>query len=104
MTVVTYKPNTTAKSRQSHKPRMQRIDLRINKELLLFIDGTAKQESTTRSELIRTAIYWYLMPQHRDASQSKEEYIFETLKHRRQLAASRKWLKDHGQEIDVYDG
>lgn len=83
---------------------MVRIDMRILEHQLELIDQAAKDECTSRSELIRTAINWYLKPQNRANDQGEEDYIFATIKHRRTRASYNKWLKEHGHEIDAYDG
>ncbi|HEX4774667.1 MAG TPA: ribbon-helix-helix domain-containing protein [Candidatus Saccharimonadales bacterium] len=94
---------TKTRHRRSHKLATAQINLRINEHFLSRIDEAVKQDCTSRSELIRIAIFWYLMPHHRNFEQSQEDYIFETIKHRKAIASSNKWFKEHGHEIDVYD-
>ena len=79
------------------------INVRIDKQLLARIDMATKHHFTTRSQLVRSAIYWFLMPHHRKLEQSEEDYIFETIQYRRRLASINKWHNEHGGEIDPYD-
>lgn len=92
----------TRRRRTRRQPKLQ-INLRIDRHFLSRIDEAAIQDCTTRSELIRTAIQWYLIPQNRSLEQNDQDYIFETIKHRRAVASSNRWFKEHGHEIDVYD-
>lgn len=72
--------------------------------LLKLVDENAKKEFTTRSSLIRTAINWYLIPQGRELAKLDPDTIFETLQRRKIRAEWNKFMKEHGDELDPYDG
>lgn len=78
------------KKRQAHKAKAQRVILSISEGLLDIVDEAAKQDFTTRSDIIRTALLWYLRPQGCDLNQTDPEAIFKTLKLRRDKMAMRK--------------
>lgn len=75
----------------------------ISDRLLNKVDQAAKQDFTTRSEIIRSAILWYLRPQGRDLSERDADEILKTLQRRKAGADLRKYLKDNKDDIDVYD-
>lgn len=94
---------STKPKRRRLTPARVQINLRIDRYFLKQIDEADKQDCTTRSKLIRTAVFWFLMPQHRNGQQTDEDYIFETIQYRRRLATTNKWMKEHGHELDPYD-
>jgi metal-responsive CopG/Arc/MetJ family transcriptional regulator len=71
-----------------------RINLTISSTFLERIDEAARQDYTTRSDLIRVALLWYLRPQGRELDQLDPNAIFKTLKKRRDQAALRKMFND----------
>ncbi len=88
----------TPRRRRVRVQPMLSINLRISAGQLEFLDEAAAEDVTTRSELIRTAIMWYLKPQNRRAdqnqSQSEEEYVLSTFERRRAIRAMNKAPKD----------
>ncbi|HVW22900.1 MAG TPA: ribbon-helix-helix protein, CopG family [Candidatus Saccharimonadales bacterium] len=75
----------------SKKLASQRITLTINTALLDRVDQAAEQEYTTRSDIIRIALLWYLQP-HEFAHADIEE-VFKTLHQRKMRAGLKKYLK-----------
>jgi metal-responsive CopG/Arc/MetJ family transcriptional regulator len=71
-----------------------RINLTISKTFLERIDEAARHDYTTRSDLIRVALLWYLRPQGREFDELDPDVIFKTLKQRHDQAALRKMLKN----------
>lgn len=57
-----------------------------------MLDEAAAQDYTTRSDIIRMAILWYLRPQGRDLAQTDPEQIVKTLQHRQARVAIRQML------------
>jgi metal-responsive CopG/Arc/MetJ family transcriptional regulator len=82
------------KKRQARKVKMRRITLNIYDGLLDMIDEAAEQDFTTRSDIIRTALLWYLRPQGRELAQTDPKLILKTLQKRDSQAKMRKMLKD----------
>jgi hypothetical protein len=83
-----------AKRRQSHKARNVRIQLTMSDGLLELVDKAAEQDFTNRSDIIRTAVLWYLRPQGRDLKQVEPDEILKTLQHCKALVGMREMLKD----------
>lgn len=75
---------------------MGRIMISIPDGLLDMVDKAAKEDYTTRSDMIRMAILWYLRPQGRDLNQTDPDVILKTLEHRKALVGIKKMLKDAG--------
>jgi metal-responsive CopG/Arc/MetJ family transcriptional regulator len=73
---------------------MRRINISIPDGLLALIDEAAAKDFTSRSDIIRVAVLWYLRPQGRDLDQADPEVILKTLQHRKMRAA----LKQDGRE------
>jgi metal-responsive CopG/Arc/MetJ family transcriptional regulator len=73
---------------------MRRINISIPDGLLALIDEAAAKDFTSRSDIIRVAVLWYLRPQGRDLDQADPEVILKTLQHRKMRAA----LKQDGHE------
>ena len=82
--------------RTTYKENMTRISLSISPGILDLVDSAAKQDFTTRSDIIRMAILWYLRPQGRELDQTDPKIILKTLQHRQSRLALRKMLKDLG--------
>lgn len=78
---------------RTHKQNMVRITLSISPNLLERIDEAAEQDYTTRSDMIRMAVLWYLRPQGRELDQADPDVILKTLQHRHALAEFRKAIK-----------
>lgn len=76
------------------KPGTIRISLTIPEGLLKKVDEAAKQDYTTRSDLIRVALLWYLRPQGRELDQTDPEVILRTLQQRHLHNEVKKMLKD----------
>lgn len=89
--------------RNSRRAKSVRINLIISDGLLDKVDQAAKQDFTTRSEIIRSALLWYLRPQGRDLNEADTDEILRTLQRRKAGADLRKYLKDNKDDIDVYD-
>ena len=97
--------NSSPKPRKQYNKRykkMTRISLSISEHLLELLDEAAEQDFTTRSDIIRAAVLWYLRPQGRDLAQSDPAEILKVLKHRDTRAKIRKLIQDTP-DIDVYD-
>lgn len=75
---------------------MVRITISISKGLLEMADEAAKDDFTTRSDIIRMALLWYLRPQGRDLAQADPDVILKTLQHRKARVGIRQMLKDAG--------
>jgi len=73
---------------------MVRINLSIQDGLLDMVDQAAKKDFTTRSDIMRTALLWYLRPQGRDLDQADAKEILKVLQHRRSRAAIKKLASD----------
>lgn len=82
-----------------HGENMVRVNLSISKELLVKVDAAAKQDYTTRSDMIRTALLWYLRPQGRELDQADPEVILKTLQRRKSLRQMNKMMKG----VDVFE-
>jgi len=82
------------KQRRTHKAKSLRITITIPDGLLDIIDKAADQDYTTRSDIIRLAVLWYLRPQGRDFTQVDPDEILKTLQHRKALVGVRKMTKD----------
>lgn len=73
---------------------MARISLSISTGLLEMVDEAAEEDFTTRSDIIRAALLWYLRPQGRELKQVDPKVIVETLKRRQAIVEMRKITKD----------
>ena len=82
-----------------HAVKYVRLNISMSPQLIKLIDEAAEQDFTTRSELIRTAVLWYLRPQGREFAQVDPDIILKTLK-RRQLQAEMNKTK---RDIDIQD-
>lgn len=80
-----------------------RINITVPKQLLHDIDQAAKQDYTTRSDIIRIAALWYLRPQGRELDKLDPDTIYNLLRQRHMRAGVNKMIKDLGKDIDVYD-
>lgn len=79
------------KTRGANRAATQtRFNLSIAPGLLELVDEVAKKEFTTRSDVIRTALLWYLRPVGGEQFnyQSEQEALFELLRRRKARAAS----------------
>lgn len=83
-----------AKRRNSRKGRMKQIAISIPNDLLKQVDEAAKQDYTSRSDIIRIALLWYLRPQGRDLAKLSPEEIYKILNNRRMRAYFNKIKKD----------
>ncbi len=86
--------STPTKSVRSRAGSTIQINLTIATGLLQQVDIAAEKDYTTRSDLIRTALLWYLRPQGRDLDQTDPEVILKTLQHRHSQVQMRKMIKD----------
>ncbi len=85
---------SAGKKRIQHKQKMQRINLSISEGLLEIVDEEAKRDFTTRSDIIRTALLWYLRPQGRELNQADPDVILSTLQRKRARVAVNKMIRD----------
>lgn len=79
--------------RRSHTAPSVRINVTISKSLLKMVDEAAMRDFTTRSDLIRMALLWYIRPQGRDLDHVDPDVILKTLQHRKARIAIKKMLK-----------
>ena len=79
-----------------------RINLTISKSLLRRVDDAAKQDYTTRSDIIRTSLLWFLRPQGREFDQTDPETILKVLNQRKAKAALNKIIREEA--LDQLDG
>lgn len=91
------------KPRRDMRSETVRINLTIPKSLLETVDEAAVQDYTTRSDIIRIALLWYLRPQGRDLDQADPEVIIKVLKRRQARAGLNKLLKQETIDEDIYD-
>lgn len=85
------------------KSRSDQISISMHPGLIKMVDAAAEHDFTTRSDIIRTALLWYLRPQGRDLDQADPDVIVKTLQRRKAKAELSHYLKEHADEIDVYD-
>lgn len=67
--------------------------------LVKLIDEAAEQDFTTRSDVIRMAVLWYLRPQGRELNQADPDVILKTLQRRKALVEMSKTMKD----VSIFD-
>ena len=79
---------------RNRKPKAIRIQLALPQGLLKIVDEAAEHDYTTRSDIIRTALLWYLRPQGRDFNQVEPDEILKTLQHRKMQVGVREMTKD----------
>ena len=91
------------KKRNSRKAKSIRINFVVSEGLLDKVDQAAEQDFTTRSEIIRSALLWYLRPQGRDLSQADTDEVLTLLQRRKAGGNLRKHIETIKGEIDVYD-
>ena len=77
-----------AKQAKSH-----RILVSIPEGLKVMLDQAASEDFTSRSDIIRVALLWYLRPQGRELAKTDPEMIIKTLQRRKSQAAIKKMLK-----------
>lgn len=95
----------STKKYHTHKAPMIRINISIQQGLLDKIDEVARQDYTTRSDIIRMALLWYTRPQGRELKEVDQDEILKTLQRRKQMRQSRKVRLDgFFDDLDVYDG
>lgn len=82
------------KKRKTHKQPMTRINISISTGLLEMIDEAAASDFTSRSDIIRTGVLWYLRPQGRQLAEVDPETIIKTLRRRKMLVNARKLRRD----------
>ena len=81
-----------------HRAPMTRINLSISQNVLEMVDTAAKHDFTTRSDVIRMAILWYLRPQGRDFAEADADEILHMLQRRKFKAALRKSIREEADE------
>lgn len=84
----------TPKKRKAHAAKTKRIMITVPDGLLAMVDKAAEEDYTTRSDIIRMAILWYLRPQGRDLAQADPDTILKTLQHRKARVGIKKMLED----------
>ncbi len=62
--------NRSIKKRRTHKVAATRIMISVPQGLFEKIDKAAEEDFTSRSDMIRMAVLWYLRPQGRDFDQT----------------------------------
>ncbi|HEX7259571.1 MAG TPA: ribbon-helix-helix domain-containing protein [Candidatus Saccharimonadia bacterium] len=87
-------PEGTASASPGSEPKSVRFNVSMQVELLNRLDDAARQEYTTRSDLIRTAVLWYLRPQGPELDRTDPDLIVKTLQQRKLRAGVKKMLKD----------
>mgnify|MGYP001604753500 CR=1 FL=1 len=75
---------------------MKRINISIADGLLEMVDKVAAEDFTTRSDIIRAALLWYLRPQGRELAHTDPKEILKTLKRRQTHAA----MKQHFKKVE----
>ena len=83
---------SNARKRRTHKQKMGRVTISISEGLLDMVDEAAEKDYTTRSDIIRMAVLWYLRPQGRDLAEADPDTILKTLQHRKARAGFKKML------------
>lgn len=83
--------------------KYSRVMVTMNQALLEMVDKAAEEDFTTRSDLIRQALLWFLRPQGRDLRMVDPATIVKAIKRREDLAWSKKFMRDYGKDLDVYD-
>ncbi|HEX5744484.1 MAG TPA: ribbon-helix-helix domain-containing protein [Candidatus Saccharimonadales bacterium] len=87
-------PPENPHKRRRHTAGMQRITISIQSGLLDIVDKAAEEDFTTRSDIIRAAILWYLRPHGRELAQTDPETVLKTLQHRRARAAMKDIIRE----------
>lgn len=67
----------------SHNKDTIRINITMHRQLLQITDEAAKNDFTSRSDIIRIALLWYLRPLGRDLNQADPEAILKVIKQRK---------------------
>lgn len=93
-------PGQLKRHRQAAK--MTRLNLSLPQGLIDMVDKAAAKDFTSRSDIIRMAVLWYLRPQGRDLDQADPDAILKTLQHRQALAGMKAMMQEIG-ELDAYD-
>ena len=86
--------DTPPKKHVKQRGQSVRIAITLSQDLIDLADKAAEKDFTTRSDIIRTALLWYLRPQGRELDQTDPETILRVLNQRRLKSAVRKSLKD----------
>ena len=81
-------------AKKSRRNETVHINLTISKVFLKRIDEAAGRDYTTRSDIIRVALLWYLRPEGRELDHGDPDAIFKTLKQRHAQVELRKMIKD----------
>jgi metal-responsive CopG/Arc/MetJ family transcriptional regulator len=79
---------------KTHKVPALRINLSLPEGLIRMIDDAADKDFTSRSDIIRVAVLWYLRPQGRDLADTDQDEILRTLQHRKLRVAVNKMAED----------
>lgn len=87
--------NTSSQAPREEPTASVRTNITIAKPLLTLVDEAAQKEYTTRSDIIRTALLWYLRPQGRELERLDPEEIYKLLRQRHLKAGIKKMLKDN---------
>jgi len=81
--------------KDSHKKTSTRVLLTIPTDLLKRVDQAATQDYTSRSDIVRTALLWYLHPDGgRAFEQLGPNEIYDIVKQRQAIKGTKKLLKD----------
>lgn len=88
-----------------HYQNFARINISMSQQLIDEIDKIAEDEYTTRSDIIRTAVLWYIRPQGRQLKNASPEQILRTLQRRMVMKQNNKEkMEGEFERLDVYDG
>ena len=73
-----------------------RVMLTIPTQLLERVDKAASEDYTSRSDVIRSALLWYLRPEGRVTDQLGPNEIYDLVKARKAKRGIKKMLRDAG--------
>lgn len=66
----------------SEPNKTRRLTISLSEGLIDMVDKAAREDFTTRSDIIRVALLWYLRPQGRELAQTDPDTILKMLQHR----------------------
>jgi hypothetical protein len=80
--------------RNTYKQPKLRTMFSIQPGLLKLVDEAAEKDFTTRSEIVRIALLWYLRPQGRDLATVDPDEIYKILRRREGLRGMRALMRN----------
>lgn len=78
------------------KKTSTRVMLTIPAQLLERVDKAATEDYTSRSDVIRSALLWYLRPEGRVTDQLGPNEVYDLVKARKAKRGIKKMLRDAG--------